>query len=63
LIALTPIPGASPELARDNTTGANAALGGRGNCFRWSMPVGINAKFVLKATAGSGIAAGQLYSK
>jgi hypothetical protein len=63
LIALTPVPGMSPVLAQDNSSGANASLGGRGNCYRWTLPVGINAKIVLKATAGSGIAAGQLYSK
>ncbi|WP_437731688.1 hypothetical protein [Sorangium sp. So ce1335] len=63
LVALTPIPMGSSELARDNLTGANAALGGRGNCFRWSLPVGINAKYIVKATAGSGVAAAQLYVK
>lgn len=64
LIALTPIPMmASPVLAQDSSTGATASLGGRGNCYRWSLPVGINAKYVVKATAGSGIAAAQLYVK
>lgn len=63
LVALTPIPMGSSVLAQDNTTGSNASLGGRGNCYRWALPVGINAKIVLKATAGSGIAAAQLYVK
>ncbi len=63
LVALTPIPGMSPVLAQDSGTGANASLGGRGNCYRWTAPVGVNAKIVLKATAGQGIVAGQLYSK
>jgi hypothetical protein len=63
LIALTPIPGMSPVLAQDNSTGAKASLGGRGNCYRWSLPIGVNAKIILKATAGAGVAAGQLYSK
>ncbi len=62
LVALTPLP-TSPTLARSNTTGSNASLGGRGNCFKWSAPVGINAKYVVKATRGQGIAAAQLYSK
>jgi hypothetical protein len=43
--------------------GTSAALGGRGNCFRWDLPVGINAKFVVRAARGQGVAAGQLYSK
>jgi hypothetical protein len=63
LIALTPIPMGSPVLAQDSSSGASASLGGRGNCYRWSLPVGINAKYVVKATAGSGIAAAQLYVK
>ncbi|WP_437314811.1 hypothetical protein [Sorangium sp. So ce385] len=63
LVALTPIPMGSSVLAQDNLTGANAALGGRGNCYRWSLPVGINAKYIVKATAGSGVAAAQLYVK
>ena len=62
LVASTPLP-TSPTLAQDSSTGSTAALGGRGNCFKWSMPVGIQAKYVLKATKGSGVAAGQLFVK
>ena len=63
MIALTPVPGLSPTLAQDSGSGSNASLGGRGNCFKWSAPVGIQAKFVMKATRGQGIAAGQLFVK
>jgi hypothetical protein len=63
LIALTPVPGMNPTLAQDSGGGSSASLGGRGNCFKWSWPVGVNAKFVLRATKGSGVAAGQMYSK
>ena len=63
LIALTPVPGMSPVLAQDNTTGANAAVASRGNCYRWPLPVGVNAKIIMTAASGSGLAAGQLYSK
>ncbi|WP_437809199.1 hypothetical protein [Sorangium sp. So ce1078] len=63
LVALTPIPMGSSVLAQDSSTGANAALGGRGNCYRWPLPVGVNAKIIVKATAGSGVAAAQLYVK
>jgi hypothetical protein len=62
IVAVTPIPQASGVLAQTSGT-TNAALGGRGNCFRWELPVGINAKYVLRAARGMGIAAGQLYSK
>lgn len=63
LIALTPLPGMNPVLAQDSGGGASASLGGRGNCFKWQWPVGINAKYVLKATRGGGVAAGQIYMK
>ena len=61
-VAVTPIPQASGVLAQ--TSGTNqASLRGRGNCYRWELPVGINAKFVIRAAKGQGLAAGQLYSK
>jgi hypothetical protein len=63
LIATTPIPQASPVLAQDQGSGSNASLGGGGNCFKWSFPVGISAKYVIKATKGQGVIAAQLYSK
>jgi hypothetical protein len=63
IVAVTPIPQASGVLAQDTGTGASASLGGKGNCFKWSLPVGINAKYVVKATHGQGIIASQLYSK
>jgi hypothetical protein len=62
IVAVTPIPQASGVLAQ--TSGGNsAALRGRGNCFRWDLPVGINAKYVIRAARGQGVAAGQLYAK
>ena len=63
LVAVTPIPQASGVLAQDQGSGASSSLGGRGNCFKWSFPVGINAKYVIKATRGQGVIASQLYSK
>jgi hypothetical protein len=63
IVAVTPIPASSPVLASDNTNGPNAALGGRGNCYRWQAPIGINAKYVVSAKRGLGIIAAQLYSK
>ena len=63
IVAVTPIPQASGVLAQDQGTGSSASLGGRGNCYKWSFPFGINAKFVVKATRGQGVIAGQLYSK
>ena len=63
LILLTPVPGLSSVLAQDTGTGSKAVLGSKNNCFRWSAPIGVTAKYVMKATKGSGVAAGQLYVK
>jgi hypothetical protein len=63
VVALTPLPQASGSLAHVSGNGSNASLGGRGNCYKWGLPVGINAKYVIRATRGQGIAAGQLYTK
>ncbi len=50
-------------LAQSNTQGANASLGGKGQCFRNPLPIGGPGKIVLTATAGAGIAAAQVYVK
>ncbi|MBI4955655.1 MAG: hypothetical protein HY908_26790 [Myxococcales bacterium] len=64
IVALQPIPGVqNPVLAQDNSQGSTAVLGGRGNCFKWSWPFGMNAKAVFTATVGQGIAAGRVYEK
>ena len=61
IVAVTPLPQGG---ALAQTTGGNsAALRGRGNCFRWDLPVGIHAKYIIRAARGQGVVAGQLYSK
>ena len=62
LVALTPVPGVNPSLAQDTGSGPKAVLGGSANCYHWTPPFGINAKFVVKATRGQGVIASQLYS-
>jgi hypothetical protein len=63
-IALQPIPGVpNPVLAEDKTTGSRAVLGKDGTCARWHAPIGINVKVEYIAQAGSGVAAGRVYSK
>ena len=63
LVLTTPVPGMNPTLARDSGGGIQASLGGKGNCFPWRMPFAAPAKFVISATKGAGIAAGQMYVK
>jgi hypothetical protein len=61
-VALQPIPGVqNPVLAEAKGSGQGAVLGGGGNCFKWSFPIGINAKAVYTVTAGEGTAAGRVY--
>lgn len=63
-VALQPLPGIpNPVLAEDKSNGAQAVLGQGGNCFKWSLPIGINAKVEYIAQAGSGIAAGRVFVK
>jgi hypothetical protein len=63
LVLTTPVPGMNPTLARDSGGGMQSSLGGKGNCFPWRMPIAAPAKFVITATKGAGIAAGQMYVK
>jgi hypothetical protein len=63
ILVSTPLPGASPVLAQDNMQGATAVVGANGACVRWQGFVGMNAKVVITATSGSGLAAAQLYVK
>ena len=62
LAANLPGPLAQP-FATDNTSGPTAVLGGQPNCFRAPGIFPIPAKFVLRAGAGQGAAAAQLYEK
>jgi hypothetical protein len=60
---VTPIPGINPSIGRDSQKGAQASIGGKGNCLKPISPFPTNAKFIVKATTGAGVAAAQLYSK
>ena len=47
-IAAQPVPNLPPTvLAQDNSTGANATLGGKGNCFKNPLPIGGDRKSVV----------------
>jgi hypothetical protein len=63
LIATTPIPGMSPVLAEDQTTGPQGVLGKSPNCFKWPLPLPGGAKAVATAAGGQGMAAFQVYEK
>jgi len=63
LVAITPMAGMAPILAVDNTTGMQAVLGEKPNCFKWAWPIPAPVKVVVTVTAGSGLAAAQLFGK
>lgn len=63
LVAITPMAGMAPILAVDNTTGVQAVLGERPNCFKWAWPISAPVKVVLSVSGGSGLAAAQLFGK
>jgi hypothetical protein len=63
LIATTPIPGMSPVLAEDQTTGPQGVLGKAPNCFKWPLPLPGGAKAVATTASGQGMAAFQVYEK
>lgn len=60
---VTPLPGLSPSIGKDSQNGAQASIGGKANCLKPLSPFPANAKFIVKATKGSGVAAAQLYVK
>lgn len=58
-----PFPQISQPLSVDQSAGPTAVMAGAPNCFRSIFPVPTPAKFVLKVTQGTGVAAAQLYEK
>lgn len=57
------IPGLTPVLARDTGSGSQASLGGKGNCYRVPVPVAVPAKYIVRASKGSGLAAAAVFVK
>jgi hypothetical protein len=63
LVAQLPVPGMSPVLAQDQTTGPQAVLGQSPNCYKWAFPLAGAVKVITSVPAGQGIAAAQVYVK
>jgi len=63
LVATTAIPGLAGVLAHDSGGGTQASLGGKGNCYKLPLPISVQAKYVVSATAGQGMAASAMFSK
>ena len=60
---VTPIPGLAPSIGKDSQKGTQASIGGKGNCLKPLSPIAANAKYIVRATKGAGVAAAQLYVK
>ncbi len=56
-----PVP--SITLAQGQASSGSTVLGGAKNCYKNALPMAVPAKVVVKATAGSGLAMAQVYSK
>lgn len=63
LLAVTPMPGMAPVLAVDNTTGPQAVLGSKPNCYKWAWPIAAPVKVAITMAGGTGLAAAQLFVK
>lgn len=60
---VTPVPGLSPTISKSSSKGPQATIGAGNNCLKPMSPFPAQAKFIVKASAGAGMAAAQLYSK
>ena len=64
LVPALPIPGLpAATMAADNTVGANAIVGEKPNCFKWAFPMSGMMKVIMTVSAGSGVAAAQVFEK
>jgi hypothetical protein len=68
IVGLMPIPGMSPQFGsvtgQPGAAGSTAVLGPKNNCIKLALsPIAVQAKIILTATRGMGMAAAQLYVK
>jgi len=64
LVPAVGIPGLpAATMAADNTVGANAIVGDKPNCFKWALPMSGMMKVIMTVSAGSGVAAAQVFEK
>lgn len=67
-VAVTPLPGLNPNLGsatgKSGMAGSQVVLGPNNNCIKLALiPMAIQAKYIITASKGAGIAAAQLYVK
>jgi hypothetical protein len=60
---VTVIPGLAPSVGKSTQNGPQASIGGKANCLKPLSPFPAQAKFIMTAKGGAGVAAAQLFSK
>jgi hypothetical protein len=60
---VSPVPGTSPVLAVDKDQGPTAVMAPQPNCYKWALPMGAPVKVMVRAPAGAGQAAVQVFVK
>jgi hypothetical protein len=64
LVAQSPIPQIAPLMGDQRSTGGKVVLGKGTGCIKLALiPLAVPAKWVIKASRGSGVIAGQAFSK
>jgi len=64
LVPSISIPGLpAAVVAADSSTGSTAIVGQQPNCYKWALPMGGTMKVVVTVSAGSGMAAAQVFEK
>lgn len=65
LVPVIPIPGLpSPTLAADvNSKGTTSIVGAKPDCVKWAWPMSSMVKVIMTVSAGSGVAAAQVFEK
>jgi hypothetical protein len=64
LVAATPFPGLAPMMGDQKGTAGHVVLGPGSSCVKLALiPVPVQANWVIKASKGGGVVAGQAYSK
>jgi hypothetical protein len=56
-------PGGSASVVNGHSTGSKASVGGRGNCYRSSALMPVQAGLVVRAEAGRGFAVARIYAR
>lgn len=63
LLLAASAPATPVVLTTGRSVGARAAVGGKGNCYKWAAPLQASARFSVSAYRGTGLVVGQLYVK